>query len=67
MGCSPGDDQCNANERPTHQVTIMRGFWIGTTPVTNAALHRFEEGISRCKWPVRYENPDVPAAMVTGG
>jgi len=41
MGCSPGDDVCQNNERPAHQVTITRGFWMGQTPVTVGAYKRF--------------------------
>src|ERR1022692_101382 len=40
MGCSPGDSECYANERPAHQVAIKRGFWIGQTPVTQEAYQR---------------------------
>jgi formylglycine-generating enzyme required for sulfatase activity len=41
MGCSPGDSECNGNEKPARQVTISRGFWLGQTPVTVAAYKRF--------------------------
>ncbi len=37
MGCSTGDTTCSADENPAHQVTITKGFWIGQTPVTQAA------------------------------
>ena len=37
MGCSPDDSECSDDEKPTHAVTITRGFWIGQTPVTQAA------------------------------
>lgn len=37
MGCSPGDSECSDNENPVHTVTIRKGFWIGQTPVTQAA------------------------------
>jgi formylglycine-generating enzyme required for sulfatase activity len=40
MGCSSGDSECYANERPAHQVAIARGFWIGQTPVTQEAYQR---------------------------
>ena len=40
MGCSPGDDECEADEKPAHQVTITRGFWIGQTEVTQEAYQR---------------------------
>jgi formylglycine-generating enzyme required for sulfatase activity len=34
MGCSSDDKDCAAFERPPHQVTITKGFWLGETPVT---------------------------------
>lgn len=40
MGCSPGDSECYGNERPAHQVTITKGFWLGQTEVTQAAYQR---------------------------
>jgi formylglycine-generating enzyme required for sulfatase activity len=41
MGCSPGDNECDNNEKPAHRVTITRGFWIGQTEVTVGAYNRF--------------------------
>jgi formylglycine-generating enzyme required for sulfatase activity len=41
MGCSPGDSECHDREKPAHQVTITRAFWIGQTPVTVGAYKRF--------------------------
>jgi len=41
MGCSPGDIACGAGERPAHQVTITKGFWLGQTEVTVAAYKSF--------------------------
>lgn len=40
MGCSPGDSECSEDETPAHEVTITKGFWIGQTPVTQAAYER---------------------------
>jgi len=40
MGCSPGDNECETDERPAHTVTITKGFWIGQTEVTQAAYQR---------------------------
>jgi formylglycine-generating enzyme required for sulfatase activity len=37
MGCSPDDSECSDDEKPAHPVTITKGFWIGQTPVTQAA------------------------------
>jgi formylglycine-generating enzyme required for sulfatase activity len=36
MGCSPGDDECNSDESPTHQVTLTQAFYMGKTEVTQA-------------------------------
>jgi formylglycine-generating enzyme required for sulfatase activity len=40
MGCSAGDGACESIEKPAHQVTITKGFWIGQTEVTQAAYER---------------------------
>ena len=40
MGCSPGDAECSDYEKPAHQVTITKGFWMGQTPVTQQAYQR---------------------------
>jgi formylglycine-generating enzyme required for sulfatase activity len=40
MGCSPGDNECWDDERPSHRLTITKGFWIGQTEVTQAAYQR---------------------------
>jgi formylglycine-generating enzyme required for sulfatase activity len=47
MGCSPGDNECEDKERPAHQVTISKGFWIGQTEVTVEAYRRFSEATGR--------------------
>ncbi|MHB8655720.1 MAG: SUMF1/EgtB/PvdO family nonheme iron enzyme [Terriglobia bacterium] len=41
MGCSPRDRKCDAAEKPAHQVTITKGFWMGQTEVTVGAYKRF--------------------------
>jgi serine/threonine-protein kinase len=43
MGCSEGDKECDASERPAHEVTISRGFWMGETPVTVGAYKRYAQ------------------------
>src|SRR5437660_682707 len=40
MGCSAGDMECDSSEKPSHSVTITKGFWLGQTPVTQAAYQR---------------------------
>jgi formylglycine-generating enzyme required for sulfatase activity len=53
MGCSPGDNKCVGDEKPTHRVTITRGFWIGQTPVTVGAYKQFVRAAGQ-------EMPHVP-------
>lgn len=36
MGASPGDQDAFSDEKPAHQVTISRDFWISETEVTQA-------------------------------
>lgn len=37
MGCSPGDNECDDDEKPVQKVAIARGFWMGQTEVTQLA------------------------------
>jgi formylglycine-generating enzyme required for sulfatase activity/class 3 adenylate cyclase len=41
MGCSPGDSDCNEDEKPAHEVNIANGFWMGQTAVTSGAWKRY--------------------------
>jgi formylglycine-generating enzyme required for sulfatase activity len=41
MGCSPGDLECDADEKPLHEITIRKGFWMGQTEVTVRAYKSF--------------------------
>ncbi len=47
MGCSPGDNECANGEKPSHQVTISKGFWMGQTEVTVGAYKRFAAATGR--------------------
>jgi formylglycine-generating enzyme required for sulfatase activity len=38
MGCSAGDSECAADEKPAHIVEIEKGFWLAKTEVTEAAF-----------------------------
>ena len=40
MGCSPSDTECAPDEKPSRQIAIAKGFWIGQTPVTQEAYQR---------------------------
>ncbi|MFN0105877.1 MAG: formylglycine-generating enzyme family protein [Bryobacteraceae bacterium] len=42
MGCaSSGDEPCDPDEKPAHDVRITKGFWMGQTEVTVEAYKRF--------------------------
>ena len=47
MGCSPGDIDCKDPEKPPHQVTLTKGFWLGQTEVTVGAYKRFAGATGR--------------------
>jgi formylglycine-generating enzyme required for sulfatase activity len=47
MGCSLGDSECGDNEKPLHQVTITKGFWMGQTEVTVGAYKLFAAATGR--------------------
>ena len=42
MGCSPGDTECDADEKPARQFSIAKGFWMGQTEVTQAAYQQVQ-------------------------
>ena len=75
MGCSPGDDECNPDEKPPHQVTITRGFWLAQTEVTVDAYKRFAHAMGKAMPPEPmilgrnlnpgWKNDDLPMVMVT--
>jgi len=70
MGCSPGDKDCDDDEKPAHPVTITKGFWIGQTEVTVAAYHRFAADTQRLMPPVPkfndgWANPNMPIVNVS--
>jgi formylglycine-generating enzyme required for sulfatase activity len=47
MGCSAQDSEYKDDEKPSHQVVIKKGFWLGQTEVTLAAYQRFAAKHSR--------------------
>ncbi len=60
MGCSPGDEEAYSNEKPAREETISKGFWIGQTPVTQAAYERVMG-----KNPSHFKGPKRPVEQVT--
>ena len=70
MGCSPGDEECQADEKPAHQVTLTKGFWMGQTQVTVGAYKRFIAATGRKIHSAPAFNPnwsmdDLPIVSVT--
>ena len=59
MGCSLGDKECDKDEKPQHEVTITRGFWMGQTPVTQEAYQRLT-GAN----PSYFKGPRLPVERV---
>jgi formylglycine-generating enzyme required for sulfatase activity len=45
MGALPADAEASPMERPRHEVTLSRGFWISQTPVTVAAYRKFTTAV----------------------
>jgi formylglycine-generating enzyme required for sulfatase activity len=71
MGCSPGDRDCNGDEKPAHPVTLSKGFWIGRTEVTVGAYKRFARQTHRGmpspapSFDSAWGNGTLPMVMVT--
>ncbi len=47
FGCSPGDELCEADEKPASRREIKAGFWLGRTEVTVGAYRRFRDHPSK--------------------
>jgi formylglycine-generating enzyme required for sulfatase activity len=60
MGCSPGDTECRDKEKPAHNVSITKGFWLGQTPVTQGAYQRVV-GTN----PSNFNGDNLPVEQVT--
>src|SRR4029079_12796786 len=42
MGSAANDPQASDDEKPAHQVTLSKEFWLGQTEVTNAQYRRIQ-------------------------
>jgi formylglycine-generating enzyme len=60
MGCSADDPECFDNEKPSHQVTITKGFWIGRTVVSQDAYKR----VTQKNPSYFFKGPNVPVNSV---
>ncbi len=52
MGCSPGDNDCSDPEKPAHQVTLGKAYWLGQTEVTVGAYKAFVKAAKASMPPV---------------
>jgi formylglycine-generating enzyme required for sulfatase activity len=41
MGCSTSDQNCLDDEKPSHNVTLTNGYWMGQTEITVGAYKHF--------------------------
>jgi formylglycine-generating enzyme required for sulfatase activity len=60
MGCSPGDSECYDEEKPAHQVTITKGFWMGQTEMTQTAYERMIGSN-----PSHFKGPSLPVETIS--
>ena len=63
MGCSPGDTECYDFEKPSHVVSIGKGFWLGQMVVTVDAYKRYAAATGRPMPP----EPDVNGRPLNPG
>jgi formylglycine-generating enzyme required for sulfatase activity len=75
MGCSPGDSDCDYDEKPARDVTLTKPFWIAQTETTVEAYRLYAEATGAGMppeplWNARALNPGwregkVPIVNVT--
>jgi formylglycine-generating enzyme len=72
MGCAKGDNKCEDNEKPQHEVTISKAFWMGETEVQVEAFLKFVETSSpKRKMPSapldrkKWDQTDLPMANMS--
>ena len=66
MGCSPGDYECFGDEKPVHQVTITKGYWMGQTPVTVGAWKQYRAASAKPAPPAGSDD-SMPVVSVKWG
>jgi len=70
MGCTPGDRDCDGDEKPAHTVELTRPFYMAKTETTNAQYRRCVEA-EACEAPQdrhAFEDPshtDHPVVFVS--
>jgi formylglycine-generating enzyme required for sulfatase activity len=51
MGCSPDERKCDDEERPSHQVTLTKGFWMSQLETNVGAYKRYAKEKQRAMPP----------------
>jgi len=66
MGCVPGDDECQADEKPRYAVTLTRDFALMTTEVTVEMFRAYSrEGHAMSAQPTWSAGPTHPMVLAT--
>jgi formylglycine-generating enzyme required for sulfatase activity len=60
MGCAPGDEDCGDDEKPLHEVTITKGFWMAQMLVTQSAYQKLMS-----KSPSHFHGEKMPLPVET--
>jgi formylglycine-generating enzyme required for sulfatase activity len=47
MGCVPADSKCESGEKPQHEVTLSKGFYLGRNEVTVGAYQKFVDASAK--------------------
>ena len=72
MGCVPGDETCEAREKPQHPVALTQGFWMGVTEATVDAYSRWVDDEPKTRkrpgaplWNAKWKDSSLPMVQVT--
>jgi formylglycine-generating enzyme required for sulfatase activity len=67
MGCVPGDQRCDKNEKPQHELTVTKGFWMGQNEVRVVSYQRYVSADPRNRkmpagpfWDTKWRQEDRP-------
>ena len=64
MGGSPDDEECYEDEKPAHEVTITKGFWMGQAPVTVGAYRRYARAAGKPMPKISGADDSLPVVSV---
>lgn len=67
MGCVPADTKCEKNEKPQHEVTLSKPFWMGQNEVRVSSYQLFVSASKKAHrmppgpfWDKKWERDDRP-------